>query len=515
MADAKFKAQLQIDSSFDTSTIMKGLQDVRKQIGNLSTNEIIFKDVDKEFTKLNSLLKTLQAQQKNVTSPVGLNAYQRTLERVRESAQRISSGMQEIAKNEDKAFNFKEIDSYKNKLTSLQNKLETLTNSFQKSGLDLKEGFMKFGFDDKEAEKAVDKLNSGTSVVETLNEELYRRAEVYNQIRQIADQAISKLRTTDMPAKSIQNNIASVTNIDGTKGDKGAAANSLNKYVRESFENGIKSGENFNQVLAKINLEVLRLGIAFKDESAFISGLENKYAEYVNENKQLTASLNQADQSFNLINDEIQKMLSKQPNLIQDTIQLGNSFNQNKDAIINCEQEIENMNQEMNSINQNHLNGMSDDINKAEAEMHELVDAQEDSVAAQRSANEQQASMNAAFDRMGNAVKNILSVGNAWRQVNRYIRQTFQDVQKLDTAFASIAMVTDYQVSDLWDQYENYSEIANRLGQTTEGAIKSSALFYQQGLDTAEALSLTEDTLKMATLAGEDYTTATTQMTAA
>jgi TP901 family phage tail tape measure protein len=34
-------------------------------------------------------------------------------------------------------------------------------------------------------------------------------------------------------------------------------------------------------------------------------------------------------------------------------------------------------------------------------------------------------------------------------------------------------------------------------------------------LDTAEALSLTEDTLKMATLAGEDYTTATTQMTAA
>ncbi len=35
------------------------------------------------------------------------------------------------------------------------------------------------------------------------------------------------------------------------------------------------------------------------------------------------------------------------------------------------------------------------------------------------------------------------------------------------------------------------------------------------GLDTAEALSLTEDTMKLATLAGIDYSTATQEMTAA
>jgi hypothetical protein len=70
-------------------------------------------------------------------------------------------------------------------------------------------------------------------------------------------------------------------------------------------------------------------------------------------------------------------------------------------------------------------------------------------------------------------------------------------------------MVTDKTVQDLWSTYGDYSEMANRLGQSTESAIKASALFYQQGLDTAEALRLTEDTMKLATLAGADFETAT------
>lgn len=515
MADAKFRAQLQIDSNFDTSTIMKGLQDVRKQMGNLSANDTIFKGVDKEFAKLEALLKTLQTQQQNVTSPAGLNAYQRTLERVRESAQRISTGMQEIARNENNAFNFKEIDAYKTKLTSLQTKLGDLTKDFQKAGADMQQGFMQLGFSEKDALAAVDRLGSGEEIGKIIYEEIYRRKEEYERIKAEAEKVIEKIRTQDMPAKSVQNNIASVVNMDGTKGNKLAASNALNAEIRQTFEEGIKSGESFDMVLAKINLEVTRLGISFNDTNAFVTGLREKYSEYVNDNQRLVTATNQAEQSFNVLNNEMNKVIAKQPNLIQNAVNLSGAFLNSEDAIIDCEEEIEKLNKEMHKTNQNHLNGMSEDINIATSEMNELVDAQEDSAAAQQQMNIQQTAMNAAFDRMGNAVKNILSIGNAYRQVNKIIRQTFQDVTKLDNAFASIAMVTNYQVSDLWDQYENYSAIANKLGQSTEGAIKSSALFYQQGLNTAEALSLTEDTLKMATLANEDYTTATTQMTAA
>ena len=76
-------------------------------------------------------------------------------------------------------------------------------------------------------------------------------------------------------------------------------------------------------------------------------------------------------------------------------------------------------------------------------------------------------------------------------------------------------MVTSYSVEEMWGSYDKYASMANELGQSTESVIQSSALFYQQGLDTNEALELTESTMKLATLAGTDFATATSQMTAA
>jgi hypothetical protein len=85
----------------------------------------------------------------------------------------------------------------------------------------------------------------------------------------------------------------------------------------------------------------------------------------------------------------------------------------------------------------------------------------------------------------------------------------------LDSAFASIAMVTDYDVNDMWSSYGTYADMAQELGQKTKDVVEASALFYQQGLETNEVLSLTEDTMKLATLAGLDFSTATSEMTAA
>jgi TP901 family phage tail tape measure protein len=76
-------------------------------------------------------------------------------------------------------------------------------------------------------------------------------------------------------------------------------------------------------------------------------------------------------------------------------------------------------------------------------------------------------------------------------------------------------MVTKYSVDDMWKSYSQYAEMAGQLGQKTNDVIKASALFYQQGLDTNESLALTADTMKLATIAGNDYQTATKEMTSA
>lgn len=134
-------------------------------------------------------------------------------------------------------------------------------------------------------------------------------------------------------------------------------------------------------------------------------------------------------------------------------------------------------------------------------EMDELIDSQN--------------KVDEAFDNMKNSIKTFLSIGSAIGGLRRVLQDTFNDVKELDKSFANIAMVTDYTVGQMWESYGQYAEMANELGQSTKSVIEASGLFYQQGLDTAESLALTEDTMKLATLAGFDFSEATSQMTAA
>ena len=107
----------------------------------------------------------------------------------------------------------------------------------------------------------------------------------------------------------------------------------------------------------------------------------------------------------------------------------------------------------------------------------------------------------------------IFSATSIFYKLRTELNKTFESVKQLDKSFASIAMVTDKTLSDMWAQYDKYADMATKLGQSTNDMIKASALFYQQGLDTNEALQLTTDTMKLATLASTDFSTATKEMT--
>lgn len=133
---------------------------------------------------------------------------------------------------------------------------------------------------------------------------------------------------------------------------------------------------------------------------------------------------------------------------------------------------------------------------------------------AQRYVSVQQSIEN-GFNRIGQGAKQILSVTTSWRALRNVVRSTFNDIKDLDKAFGSIAMVTSYSVKDMWQQYDQYAAMANKLGQSTKSVVEASSLYYQQGLKTNEVMQLTEETMKLATLAGLDFKEATSQMTAA
>lgn len=178
-------------------------------------------------------------------------------------------------------------------------------------------------------------------------------------------------------------------------------------------------------------------------------------------------------------------------------------------------EELERRTEEFQQSVRTTMSAAASGIEDATSRSHQLNEAGQKNVDTMQEEAAAQENLNKTFNNLQNIVKQVLSLTSAWRGLKRILTQTYQDVTKLDKAFAQIAMVTSYSVGDMWAQYSDYASMANKLGQSTESVIQASGLFYQQGLDTAEALSLTEDTMKLATLANLDFQESTSLMTAA
>lgn len=110
-------------------------------------------------------------------------------------------------------------------------------------------------------------------------------------------------------------------------------------------------------------------------------------------------------------------------------------------------------------------------------------------------------------------VQRWFSIYTVVRMTSNAIRNVISVLQELDKTITEIAIVTDMTQSDLWGQMDSYTKMARQYGTSISGVYKVSQLYYQQGLQTAEVMKLTEQTLKMARISGLDYATATDYMT--
>lgn len=120
-----------------------------------------------------------------------------------------------------------------------------------------------------------------------------------------------------------------------------------------------------------------------------------------------------------------------------------------------------------------------------------------------------------ALDNLRNRIGYIFGLANAYMYLRRFVQMAMRTIKELDAAFVEIAVVTNKTTSELWKSFSTYNTLAQQLGTTTKDAIKTSALYYQQGLQTKDVMSLTVETMKMARIAGMEYGEATDRMTAA
>lgn len=110
-------------------------------------------------------------------------------------------------------------------------------------------------------------------------------------------------------------------------------------------------------------------------------------------------------------------------------------------------------------------------------------------------------------------VQRWFSIYAAVRMVGNAIRSVISTVQELDKTITEIAIVTNMTQDELWGQMKSYTDMARQYAASISGVYQVSQLYYQQGLQTADVMALTEETLKMARISGLGYAEATDYMT--
>ena len=112
-------------------------------------------------------------------------------------------------------------------------------------------------------------------------------------------------------------------------------------------------------------------------------------------------------------------------------------------------------------------------------------------------------------------IKQFLGMAGAVQVLKQAFQSAFETTKELDSVMTEMAVVTDLEIGDYWDQLPEHTERAKELGISIKSVYEAETLYYQQGLKTEEVIALSNQTLKMARIAGLSAADATDKMTAA
>ena len=131
------------------------------------------------------------------------------------------------------------------------------------------------------------------------------------------------------------------------------------------------------------------------------------------------------------------------------------------------------------------------------------------------SAASSQHHFNSELDQLKSKVAYFFGISNAVNLLKRTIRESINTVKELDAVMTETAVVTDFTVGDMWEKLPQYAKQASKLGSSIKDLYSATTLYYQQGLNSDQAMSVGIETMKMARVANMEASDATTAMTAA
>jgi TP901 family phage tail tape measure protein len=476
MADKRFNLTFDVNANIDP--IKAAANGLQQAFGKLKLSDSLQSSLDKTFSKLNNEIQNFESLASKGFTNLG------DVSKAEKSFIKITDLLEQL-KNQSKSITGLEPEKFLPKET-----IERV-NSLRKSWGDLK--------------KIADKGIENNAKIKAQNSEIKK-----------AEQAVQNLTSQYNKLNSENKSLSS---------SKGINTKQINEYktqieeARKAQEQLLASGEK------KSGAEYQDLEQQVKSANAAIAQLEKTNRSYdttIQKNKAtmngLKTEISSTNASVTDMKNELTKLQDEAKNpegLAQLRQQLAALKNINIDEIPTDLEEIKQVIDNLNSEELKKITQRLKEIDTSAEGVAPAVDKCGDAFDAMKNSAQGLDQTAREVENLHNQILQFFSIGNAVQLFKRAVKSAFDTVKELDATMTETAVVTDFTVSDMWEQLPTYAAEANKLGAAINDLYGSTTLYYQQGLQTEAAMALGIETTKMARIANIEAADATNLMTAA
>lgn len=487
------RAKVVVDVIGNVDQINNALKSVQNNLSKLNLPPAAEKGFNKLFSKLEAEITSFREKSESaLTSQQDVNKFVKNWERIVDLYRQL--GLQ--VKNLDALSNNQKLtlipgDSAE-KFKKITAALKTYEHQISQTNSEIKKQTTGFN----EAQKKVDKYSN------TLNE-LKKQKNILNdeEFNKFNKEAKKAEATLEALAKRLEEAKKALDNAPKTSTGKVDRRTKIGSEATKEY-NLAKQAYDDQKVIA----DEARLKIDGKVKESKHSRDIEEYTRKLSEAKQKVDAYQQSLKKLSDVDvaQHFQKLKQELTNITGVDLNAAKSVDELKESIAQLGAEdldaanklLEQFQQNVNDISPG-IKKMSEDVDNASESFKELVRQQN------------------SIDQLKNRLVSFFSIGSVVQTFRRAVRAAYESVKELDAAMTQAAVVTEFDVGDMWEQLPEYTDRANKLGASVKGAYETTTLFYQQGLNTEQAVQLSIETMKMARIANLDYATATDYMTAA
>lgn len=492
MAGKQVTQTIKFNFEGDISNLRDSIGQIEQKMQNIKLPKVAEKGINSDLQKLKTELSKLESKTKGgIIKLDDTGSIQRSSERIKELYTSLINKVKDLGNVSDKELKnlfppeiVQKIDSARAAMDKYEKEIKETNAELKKQERELER--LQGARDKKKAEfKSAD---SKKKISDQEYDDLTRQKK-YQQ----GQSTRSKNQMDSMRAQYNKLATKTGTNKDGTINKRGLSDE--DKQFAKTYEDLAVKAQKATAEVEKLNKKI--------NESIKVS----KYNELEKEFNESEQQAREAEQAVTNLNNKINQSFTN----FKGSLDLGIDSSKLQD--------IKAVEAAINSIGTEEIDRLRQGFDGLGREVDELEGKVSDtgekiSGEFSQAANSAM-SMQNQFNQLSTNIQYFFGIANGIQLFKRTLREALQTVKELDAAMVKIAVVSDYDMSDMWSTLPEFTKRANELGVAITEVYDATGLYVQQGLDLVESQGLANETLKMAKIAGMDAAAATDAMTSA